>query len=748
MKSCFRAFLTGLMLLTLAACGGGGSLERDTSGGNTGGSTGGTGGGTTSPTLTITLTITDDQGADSNQLSANNPLVVTATVTDSEGNVAADELITFSFSVDNLAIFNTDSATALTNSSGVATIGLVVGDNSGDGLVIATIGDNTAEIGFSSEGTTQAVVQPFTLELFSDRSQLASSGSDEVELRALVKNEQNVLLEGVEVRFKANAEASIAVTQAITDVDGIATAILRTVNKPENRIITATAEVFTQTETLVQSVEIPVVGTDINVNGPTSVIVNDVVPVTIILEDSDSNGIGNQQVTVTVLDGNGQPILDPDISDSDPVTAANGQITISFTSAQSGQFTIQANALSAQGSMDILVQQDQFGFVGVPDVNDSDDDIPLNQNATITIEWLKEGLPFANGQVSFNTSRGSIVSQDAVTDAQGRASFEIQSDNAGIASITAIGVDDQNNEVSARVNIAFVATVADSIIVDATPDSIGPDGQTSTISAVVRDPTGNLVKNKVVTFEVEDVSTGFLSTGRSTTDKNGIATTVYESVSVSSVDSVRVIATVEDTPSVTNFVTLTVGDRAFDISIGTGRLIQSPTESNYIKEFSIFVIDPDSNPVVNAELTFSAPPVKFSQGGVYRKGTWVWDPIDEIWDQFVTAICPNEDINGNGILDEGEDNNGDGQLTPGNVVSVPSSAITDANGQALIDVAYAKQFGGWVDVRIKVSSESEGSESSESQFFPLGVAGTDVIDEAAPPPNSPYGVNNDCSSIL
>ena len=745
MKSCFRALLTGLMMLTLAACGGGGSIERDTSGGtNTGGSTGG---GTSTPSLTINLTITDDQGNASNALSADNPLVVTATVTDAEGNVAADELITFSFSVDNLAIFNTDSATALTNSSGVATIGLVVGDNSGDGLVIGTIGADSGQVGFTSDGTTQAVVQPFTLELFSDRSQLASSGSDEVELRALVKNEQNVLLEGVEVRFKANSEASIAVSQPITDADGIATAILRTVNKPENRIITATAEVFTQSETLVQNVEIAVVGTDINVNGPTSVIVNDVVPVTIILEDSDSNGIGNQEVTVTVLDGNGQVIANPDISDSSPITAANGQVTINFTSTSSGQFTIQANALSAQGSMDILVQQDQFGFVNPPDVNDSDEDIPLNQNATITIEWLKEGIAFANGQVSFNTSRGTIVSQDAVTDAQGRASFEIQSDNAGIASITAIGVDDESNEVSARVNIAFVATVADSIIVDATPDSIGPDGQRSTISAVVRDPTGNLVKNKVVTFEVEDVSTGFLSTGRSTTDKNGIATTVYESVSVSSVDSVRVIATVEDTPSVNNFVTLTVGDRAFDITIGTGRLIDSPTDSSYNKEFSIFVIDPDSNPVVNAELTFSAPPVKFSQGGVYRKGTWVWDPIDEIWDQFVTAICPNEDVNGNGILDEGEDNNGDGQLTPGNVVSVPSSATTDANGQALIEMGYAKQFGGWVDVRIKVSSESEGSESSESQFFALGVAGTDVIDEASPPPSSPYGVNNDCSSI-
>ena len=115
----------------------------------------------------------------------------------------------------------------------------------------------------------------------------------------------------------------------------------------------------------------------------------------------------------------------------------------------------------------------------------------------------------------------------------------------------------------------------------------------------------------------------------------------------------------------------------------------------------MFVTDPDSNPVVNSELTFSAPPVKFSQGGVFRKGTWIWDAGLEVWVQVVSAICPNEDINGNGILDAGEDTNGDGQLTPGNVVSIPSSATTDANGQALVEMAYAKQFGAWVDVSIK-----------------------------------------------
>ena len=743
MKLYVKSLFLSITLLILSGCGGGGTITQDTSPTPPGG------GGSTPPvTLSISLSIADAEGNENNLLDANTPLTITAVVTDSEGNPVDDELVTFTFSQDNLATFNNDAGTALTNEQGVATIGIVVGQDSGDGLVFGTVGtDTTAQVGFSSSGTSQVVVQPFSVELFGSITQLSSSGSDEVELTALVKNEQNVLLQNVEVRFRADSNASIAVTQPLTDENGIARAILRTLNQPENRIITATAEVLTQTQTLERSIEIPVVGTEINVNGPTSVIVNDDAPITLSLEDSDKNGIPGETITLTVLDANGTEVQGL-LNDQSPTTGNNGQISVNFNSNASGQFTINATALSASGTLSLFVQQDQFGFVGAPDVDNADDDIPLNTNQSLTIQWLKDGSAFANGTVAFNSSRGTISNADAVTDADGNASFDIQSDNAGLASITALGVDNDGNEVSARINISFVATVASSIFVDATPDSIGPDGQTSTISAVVRDPTGNLVKNKVVTFEVEDVSNGDITTDRSTTDRRGIASTVYRSNAVSSVDSVRVHATVEDTPAVTSFTTLTVGDRAFDISIGTGRLIDSPTDSSYAKEFSVFVTDPDSNPVVNANLTFSAPAVKFSQGGVFRKGYWIWDPVAEVWDNIVTAICPNEDINDNGILDAGEDTNGDGQLTPGNVVSVPSSAQTDQNGQALIEVQYARQFGAWADISLKVSGESDGSESSETQIYTLGVAAADLIDDASPPPNSPYGLGPNCNDTI
>jgi hypothetical protein len=91
--------------------------------------------------------------------------------------------------------------------------------------------------------------------------------------------------------------------------------------------------------------------------------------------------------------------------------------------------------------------------------------------------------------------------------------------------------------------------------------------------------------------------------------------------------------------------------------------LELDAQSSYSKEFSVFVTDPDSNPVPNALVTFYAPSAKFSDGRIFRKGFWNYDEDNDIWFQVITATCPNEDVDGNGIFDEGEDSNKDGLLT-------------------------------------------------------------------------------------
>ena len=722
-----RLLLSSFILFTLFACGGGGSdsiTRGDTP--NSGDNPGDT------ITYSIVLTLTDSNQQPASQLSASTPLTLTARVTDNTGAIATDKLVTFTFSPEGLAGFNNDSGTASTGTTGEASIALLVGENSGSGEVIATLsGGETASTTFTSQGTTQVNEQPSSLDLFAGAVQLPSSGTDSIELIALLKNAQNVLMEGVDVVFSADADAALMITQGTTGNDGQATASLTTQNNRQNRNIQVTATSGTLSETLL----ISVVGTTVNIDGPSSVILNDPVDLTISLLDSDGNGIANQQVNLSAANGL--------LSTTTPITSTNGQVTVTYTGNTSGVETISASALNDESEFTLAVQADNFSFSGVPS-----EEVPLNTTSSLELTWLSNGSAVSGAQVKLVTSRGTTDPDPKNTDSEGVVSFSISSDNAGFATVSATGTDSDGNQVTARTQIEFVATVADNIIVDATPDSIGPTGEISTISAVVRDARGNLVKGKTINFLLDDVSGGQISPNQATTDRSGIAKTVYTSNALSTFEGVKVYGTVDDTQSVSAFTLLTVGDKPFDIVFGTGNTIQSPTESSYTKEFSAFVTDPDSNPVENANITFSAPPKPFKQGGTYEKGFWIFNTTTNVWNKNVTAVCDNEDVNGNGILDDGEDINGDEQLTPGNVVAVQSQGTTDENGQVVFTLSYPKAFGMWTTVSITANGESQGSESSEQHDYGLGVAADDLTDSASAPPANPYGESANCNDIL
>lgn len=733
-----RLLSTIWALLLLVACGGGGSVSRDDDTGTV----------TPDPTYSISVALTNGAGEVSTALTGDSPLTLSATVTDSTGNPVSNQVVSFSFSVENLARFSNDTGTALTNSEGVATITLIVGELSGSGMVTATLDSTTsAQTGFTSSGTTATVETPESLEIFSSQSQLSSSGNDEVELWAVVKNAQNILLEGVTVSFSADNNAAIAETQPVTDDNGTARVQLRTGGDKENRTITVTATVSGET-TLTETLSINVVGTEIDINGATSAIIGDAVNVTISLEDSDNVGISGEALTLVVTDPSGTDVTATTVNNVEPVTGDEGRVTVQFTAPASGTYTLTASALNTQTSFEIEVQQDEFVFLNAPDVDDVEQDIALNTNFALQIRWLRDANPFSGGNVSFAISRGSIVSADATTGADGIANLTVSSTNAGLATISATGTDGSGVEVSTQIDIAFIATDAETLILDATPDSIGPDGQTSTISAVVLDADGNRVRNKLVNFEVNDVSNGNLTDAQSRTDRRGIATTVYESNAVSTYQSVQVSAYVNDEPSVTGTTFLTVGDRPFDISLGTGNLIEAPQQSSYSKEFSVFVTDADANPVEGTTLTFSATPVIETVGFAYYKGYWVWDEDDSIHYQVITAQCFSEDANGNGRLDAGEDLNGDGQLTPGNTAAIDADATTDENGQALIELNYPKQYGGWVQLTLSARGESSGTESVDTMQYTLGVSAEDRSTQGSPPPSSTWGTSSSCADTL
>lgn len=692
-------------------------------------------------TISVSLALQNAAGEADNSLSSSNALVALATVINSEGEPQADLLLTFSLSNDDLATFSNDTATALTNAEGVASIGMSVGSASGDGEVTATLPTGEADsTTFSSTGSTTVSEEPASLELYANSIQLASSGSDEVELIALVKNEQSVLMEGVEVSFSAASGdgVELQLTQPETAADGTARAILTSQNNASNRTVTITAGAGS----LTQTVEITIAGTEVTINGASSVILNDSVDYTIRVQDSDGTSILNQDVVLSAVNGT--------LSSTTVNTGANGQATVSYTASTSGEDTITAAALNAETSFTVQVQQDEFNFVNLPT-----EEVPLGQTQTITVQWRQDNTPVVGQNVTFSASRGVIAGNaTVVTDAEGQASIDISANNAGISSITASASDGSGNVlVSALTQIEFIATTPHTLIADASPDIIGPDGQTSTISAVVRDVDGNLVKNSVVNFSVSDVSTGFVSPSQATTDSKGIATTVFTSGSVSTQDAVVVTAFVADDPAIDDEVVLTVGARAFDISLGTGNELEEATSTSYLKRFGVFVSDSAGQPVSGVNLTASVAPVKYVNGGEYRTGFWVFDDDASQWVAIVNQNCETEDVNDNGILDttpRDEDTNEDGMLTPGLIGTIAfanGAAVTDENGYAELEYRYPRSYAIWYDAVISVFGQSTGSEASAKMRYTLSISADDVTDEGASPPANPFGVTDQCTLV-
>jgi hypothetical protein len=129
-------------------------------------------------------------------------------------------------------------------------------------------------------------------------------------------------------------------------------------------------------------------------------------------------------------------------------------------------------------------------------------------------------------------------------------------------------------------------------------------------------------------------------------------------------------------------------------------------------------------------------------------------------DQTTLHICANEDNGGsdpskayNGVLDPGEDFNGDGVLQPGNVISVTTAqtptagatgiAKTDATGRATITLLYAESYVPWIKVKLVAQAIVSGTESSNQAVFIVPGASSDFTSATNPPAGttSPFGVN-------
>ncbi|NGX17439.1 Ig-like domain-containing protein [Wenzhouxiangella sp. XN24] len=546
-----------------------------------------------------------------------------------------------------------------------------------------------------------------SITLVASSNLLPSAGSNPVTLTAFVRDANNNVVEGVPVTFSADS-GLLQVIDSLTDATGSASAELGTGGDPTNRPIVVQAS----TGTLADAVTVTVSGTTLTLEGPDNVILGDVVPFTARLRNSAGAGLGGRSVEISSEAGNV-------LSATSLVTNTQGDVSFEVTGTEGGDDTIAATALGLTAQAPLSVSAED-SLVFIEPVGGAE--IPLGTSQPVTVEWRVGGVA-QSGTVNFSTTRGQLSALSAAL-VDGSATVNISAATAGPATLTA-RVGSAGPETQRAVE--FVATTPATIVVQASRFTVGP-GEQSTIVATVRDAAGNPVKNKVVQFQIEDVTGGSLSVGTATTGSAGTAQTIYTGgETISGSGDVIITAIVQEDPTLTETVGLTVARREVDISIGTGNELFEPNSATYEREFIVQVTDSQGVGVPNAQVQLSA------RSKIYRKGFYVEGDNDQ-WVVGPNLTCPDEDFNANGQLDANEDFNNSGQLEAGNAVSVsPGEVVTNDSGTALFRIVYAQEFGNWLTVTINARAAVQGTAFEESSDHALEILASDANVNQSPP---------------
>jgi hypothetical protein len=696
-------WFTALAAMVIAGCGGGGNSSFG-------------GGSSSSGGASIVASVTVSSGAASIPADGSASVAVTALVRDANNVALSNVTVTFSASAGSLVVNQ-----ATTDGSGNATATLSAG-----GAAAGTQLTVTASAGSVSGHVVVNVINTQqTITLSTDLPQIPSDSSKSATITALVRDANNQVLSGVTVGF-AGTSGGLTVTQGTTDANGRATATLNAATDPTNRRITVTATAGAANATI----NVDVIGTKLTVTGPANLVQGTQGTYTASLTDSGGKGISGATVNLTSSAGN-------TLTPATLTTDVTGQKTFQLTATNGGADTITAAALGQQAQQSVAVSSQSFTLTA-PAAN-----VKVNIGAVqnITVNWQSGGAPVVGQTVSFTSTRGTLSSGAAITDASGNVTVTISSTQSGPAVITATGTG-----VSAQANIDFVATNPATVVLQASPSTVAIQGQ-STITAVVRDASNNLVEGVVVSFTLTDITGGSLSVASAPTNNQGRAQTVYTASSTtSSKNGVTVTASTSGATSGT--AQLTVAGQTEFLSLGTGNSINIENNAQYSVDYAVQAIDSAGNAVANSNVTLNVESISYLKGArVWNGSDWVVVP--SFSGSPAETECLSEDINHDGIYVAANDYNGNGKLDPGLVASVsPGAVVTDTSGSALVKVIYPKDHADYVKVTLTATSTVQGTQASTSSTFWLPVAAADVNDKSKAPPGpvSPYGTATTCAN--
>jgi hypothetical protein len=431
-------------------------------------------------------------------------------------------------------------------------------------------------------------------------------------------------------------------------------------------------------------------------------------------------------------------------------TDANGQALLTYSATSSGSDTLVVSGAGTSVTSAITVSglEDELVFVS-PTPSGK---VAVGQSQTLQVRYRKNGVNQSGVDLNLAATIGTLVPASGVrTGADGTASVTISSGFAGSSTVTATLAGSTAQRVQATLPINFVATKPAKLVLQLTPTALAPNLNGSTtnqagVVAKVTDASGNPVADATVNFsQVVDPSGGRLQQASAVTDLNGVATVQYLSGAESTASgAIRLRGTVASAPvppdaEVKGDAVLTVNQSALFIALGTGNVIGNFNTETYEKKWTVYVTDSNGVAVTNVPVTIKVIPNYFA------KGNLVWSDVASFWIYDTYRECLNEDRNNlNGVLDADEDTNGDGTLTPGNVVALTASTVTtDANGSAVITMRYAELYASWIGVRLTATAIVAGTESTSFRDFPLDKLSGDYSVKTVAPAGvrSPFGVD-------
>ncbi len=379
------------------------------------------------------------------------------------------------------------------------------------------------------------------------------------------------------------------------------------------------------------------------------------------------------------------------------------------------------------------------------------------------------GNPMAGQPITISAPGLTPASASGTTGSNGDYTFNYTSAAAAgnyPVAVTVGGLSEtQTVVVQGAASVPPVTATITSATVSANPSVVGVNAVGSTtnrteIRALFLGSNNQPVPNVRVRFDLAgDANSigGSFSTGNVTlySDANGIVTTAYIPGTRSSpTNGVTVRACYGTTDTDPNLLscastnratrTLTVVSEPLGVSVGTNELIVVE-ELTYTKRLLVTVADSAGNAMADVGLSVS---LDLPQ---YRKGFWT--VLGTRWALNQTSPpCINEDANRNGVLESGEDFNGNGRLDPGrsDVLVRLVNPRTLANGTAVVEITYAKNFASWVDAWVTVSASGVSGTEGRATFVlaPVPVESAAVNNITTPPAfvTSPYGTATTCSN--